>query len=58
MPHLKSVAGETQVYPENETRGEALVFKSSVEGVLMNRNISALVVDTFYVAKSDTIINY
>ena len=58
MPQLKSVAGETQVYPENETRGEALVFKSSVEGVLMNRNISALVVDTFYVAKSDTIINY
>lgn len=42
---------------ENETRGEALVFKSGFKGAFLGREINMMTIDTFYVAKGDTIAN-
>ena len=42
---------------ENETRGGALVFKRGFKGAFLGREINMMTIDTFYVAKGDTIAN-
>ena len=42
---------------ENETRGEALVFKRGFKGAFLGREINMMTIDTFYVAKGDAIAN-
>ena len=57
-PKLEKIKENAVFCEENETRGEALVFKTGLKGTFLDRDINIMTVDTFYVAKGDTIINH
>ncbi len=57
-PKLEVILDQAIFCEGNETRGEALVFKTGFKGTFLDRDINMISIDTFYVAKGDTIINH